>query len=113
MHKLSSWDELKRRDPGYNLEGVVDIMECRDRETKKRKVKVVEKPEIIVQGTISKPYFQIKYLEVGMKDRYSIGYGSYDLENCFRWLDEEFEVIAPDENAWLDNADWLHNPYDD
>lgn len=41
------------------------------------KVKVTEL-EIVVTGTKEKPYFNIKYKEVGKED-YDIGYSSYDL----------------------------------
>lgn len=56
------------------------------------KIKVIEKPEIVVHGTADKPYYEIKYLEEG-KDDYNIGYSSYDLNNCFQWLEDEFEVV--------------------
>lgn len=55
------------------------------------KVRVTEKPEIIVHGTVDKPYFEIRYHEVG-KEECNIGYSSYDLKNCFEWLESEFEV---------------------
>lgn len=55
------------------------------------KVKVVEKPEIVVHGTREKPYFEIRYLEVG-KEEYTEGYSSYNLDYVFQWLEEEFEV---------------------
>lgn len=55
------------------------------------KIKVVEKPEIVVRGTIERPYFEIKYKEVG-NDKYNVGYGSYFLDKVFRWREEEFEI---------------------
>lgn len=55
------------------------------------KIKVIEKPEIVVHGTVDKPYFEIRYHEVG-KEECNIGYSSYDLRNCFEWLESEFEV---------------------
>lgn len=48
--------------------------------------------EIIVTGKVEKPYFEIKYKEVGKTD-YNLGYGSYDLKNVFAWKDECFEVV--------------------
>ena len=48
--------------------------------------------EIIVTGTKAKPYFEIRYKEVGKKD-YSIGYSSYDLNNVFEWKEESFEIV--------------------
>lgn len=58
----------------------------------KTKIKVVSEPEIVVHGTIDKPYFEIKYFEAGSNE-YNIGFGSYDIKNCFKWLKDEFEVI--------------------
>lgn len=49
--------------------------------------------EIIVTGTKEKPYFEIKYKEVG-KEEYNIGYSSYDLNNVFIWKDECFEIVT-------------------
>ena len=48
--------------------------------------------EIIVTGTKEKPYFEIKYKEVGKED-YNIGYSSYDLNNVFDWREECFELV--------------------
>lgn len=62
------------------------------RSTKMSKVKV-EEAEIVVHGTADKPYFEIKYREVGKKD-YNIGYSSYDIRNVFGWLESEFEVVG-------------------
>ena len=52
----------------------------------------VTKAEIIVRGTVDKPYFEIKYHEVG-KPYDNIGFGSYSLENVFKWKDEYFEIV--------------------
>ena len=62
------------------------------RSTKMSKVKV-EEAEIVVHGTVDKPYFEIKYREVGKKD-YNIGYSSYDMRKVFGWLESEFEVVG-------------------
>ena len=48
--------------------------------------------EIIVTGTKEKPYFEIKYKEVGKED-YNIGYSSYDLNNVLNWKEECFEIV--------------------
>lgn len=58
---------------------------------KKDKIKVHE-AEIVVHGTAKKPYFEIKYREVG-KEEYNIGYSSYDLGNVFGWLKSEFDIV--------------------
>lgn len=55
------------------------------------KIKVTN-AEIVVHGTVEKPYYEIKYREVG-DSYYHIGYSSYDLKNVFGWLEECFEVI--------------------
>ena len=49
--------------------------------------------EIIVRGTADKPYYEILYFDT--KDgSYHIGFGSYYLEYVFKWLSEEFEIVA-------------------
>ena len=58
---------------------------------KEEKVKVTSL-EIIVTGTKNKPYFQIKYKEVG-NEEYNIGYGSYDLNYVFDWKENCFEIV--------------------
>ena len=40
--------------------------------------------EIIVTGKKEKPYFEIKYREVG-KRHYNIGFSSYNLDYVFDW----------------------------
>lgn len=63
----------------------------------------VTKADIIVTGTKKKPYFEIKYKEVGKK-HYNIGYSSYDLNNVFKWREEEMEIISEVEaeyNGWI------------
>ena len=58
---------------------------------KHNKTKVTE-AEIIVHGTVDKPYFEIMYHEVG-KSYNNIGFGSYILENVFKWKDEYLELV--------------------
>ena len=65
---------------------------------KSRKVKV-DSLEIIVTGKKEKPYFEIKYREVGNK-HYNIGYGSYDLNNVFDWKNECFELVKRKKNIF-------------
>lgn len=48
--------------------------------------------QIIVGGTVDKPYFQIQYHEIG-KDYDNIGFGSYYLKNVFEWRDKYLEVV--------------------
>lgn len=58
---------------------------------KHNKTKVTE-AEIVVHGTVDKPYFEIMYHEVG-KSYNNIGFGSYTLENVFKWKDEYLELV--------------------
>lgn len=60
-------------------------------ENKHEKLKVTE-AEIVVHGTRERPYYEIRYREVG-KYNYNLGYGSYYLDIVFQWLEEEFEVV--------------------
>ena len=65
------------------------------------KLAVTEKPEIIVCGTVDKPYFEIKYHEVGKPD-VNVGFGSYNIENVFKWLENEFVVVEVEERKTPD-----------
>lgn len=58
----------------------------------KEKIKVTS-AEIIVTGDPKKPYYEIKYLEVG-KDDHAIGYGSYDLGLVTDWRNTYFEFVT-------------------
>lgn len=46
---------------------------------------------IIVEGTPTKPYYNIEYFDPTDKE-YHIGFGSYYLDNVFNWFAEEFEI---------------------
>lgn len=73
-----------------------------DKLIEEEKIKVTSL-EIIVTGTKDKPYFEIKYKEVGKED-YNIGYSSYDLNNVFAWKDECFEIVnelAEEYKSWV------------
>lgn len=48
--------------------------------------------EVIVTGSKTKPYYEIKYKEVGA-DHYSIGYSSYNLDFILDWKEKCFELI--------------------
>nr|DAL55569.1 MAG TPA_asm: hypothetical protein [Caudoviricetes sp.] len=57
--------------------------------------------EIIVRMIGNKPYYEIKYKEIG-EDYYHVGYSSYKLENVLAWKDECFEIVKecrPQTNA--------------
>lgn len=66
---------------------------------KNENIKIVEDLDIIVTIHIDTksnkvPYYELKYKPVG-DDEYRIGYGSYDLNQVCRWLEEEFILIKP------------------
>ena len=48
---------------------------------------------IIVDGTAETPYYNILYFDPTDRE-YHIGFGSYLLENVFKWLSEEFEIVG-------------------
>ena len=52
----------------------------------------VESLDIIVTMIDGKPYYEIKYKEVG-KRHYNIGYSSYNLDFVLEWREQYFEVI--------------------
>lgn len=52
----------------------------------------VESLEIVTRMIKDKPYYEIKYKEVG-KSYYNIGYSSYNLENVLKWKEECFELV--------------------
>lgn len=56
-----------------------------------KKIKV-ESLDIIVTMIDGKPYYEIKYKEVG-KRHYNIGYSSYNLDFVLEWKEECFEVV--------------------
>lgn len=76
--------------------------------------------EIIVRMIDDKPYYEVKYREVGKKE-YSIGYSSYSLKTVLGFIDEYFEIAESKEQTNADRirnmtdeelAEWLHNMYD-
>ena len=48
--------------------------------------------EIIVTGSKRKPYYEIKYKEVGTNN-YNIGYSSYNLDFVLDWKEKCFELV--------------------
>ena len=79
------------------------MIECirtaaRDSKTERIKVSCLD---IIVTMIGKKPYYEIKYKEIG-EDYYHVGYSSYQLENVLAWKDECFEIVKecrPQTNA--------------
>lgn len=50
---------------------------------------------IIVTGNKNKPYFEIKYREVG-KNYYRVGFSSYNLDVVFDWKQRYFNLVQRD-----------------
>lgn len=77
------------------------MIECirtaaRDSKTERIKVSCLD---IIVTMIGKKPYYEIKYKEIG-ENHYNVGYSSYKLENVLAWRDECFEIMtSPQTNA--------------
>ena len=65
--------------------------------------------EIIARMLDNKPYYELKYRQVGKKD-YSIGYSSYDLKIVLGYIDEYFEIVESDKRT---NADRIRNMSDE
>ena len=57
------------------------------------KIKVTSAEIIVTCKPNKNPYYEIKYLEVG-KDKYTIGYGSYDLGLVNLWYNNRFEIVT-------------------
>lgn len=55
------------------------------------KIKVT-KAEIVVSGSVLKPYFCIHYKEIG-QEMDTLGFGSYHLPFVFEWLAHYFELV--------------------
>lgn len=56
------------------------------------KIKAI-RPQIIVTGTIEKPYYEILYFDTS-DNVWHIGYSSYILANVIKWKEEWFEVVG-------------------
>lgn len=52
-----------------------------------KKIKVTS-VEIVVHGTVDKPYFELEYYT--MDGQCHLGYSSYNLENVFKWKKRMF-----------------------
>lgn len=81
---------------------------CDSRKENANMVKV-NSLEIIVRMIDSKPYYELKYRQVGEKD-YSIGYSSYDLKIVLGYIDTYFEIVESDSHT---NADMIRNMSDE
>ncbi len=92
---------------------------CDNRTAKINKARV-NSLEIIAHMLNNKPYYELKYRQVGKND-YSIGYSSYDLKIVLGYIDTYFEIVESDKPTNADRirnmsdeelADWLHNMCD-
>lgn len=80
--------------------------DCRTAKINKARVNSLE---IIARMLDDKPYYELKYRQVGKKD-YSIGYRSYDLKTVLGYIDTYFEIVESDKHT---NADRIRNMSDD
>lgn len=69
----------------------------------------VDSLEIIARMLDDKPYYELKYRQVGKKD-YSIGYSSYDLKTVLGDIDTYFEIVESDKQT---HADRIRNVSDE
>lgn len=69
----------------------------------------VDSLEIIARMLDDKPYYELKYRQVGKKD-YSIGYSSYDLKTVLGYIDTYFEIVESDKPT---NAGRIRNMSDE
>lgn len=65
--------------------------------------------EIIVRMIDNKPYYEVKYREVG-KEYYSVGYSSYDLKIVLDYIATYFEIVGSDRQT---NADRIRSMSDE
>lgn len=69
----------------------------------------VDSLEIIARMLDDKPYYELKYRQVGKKD-YSIGYSSYDLKTVLGYIDTFFEIAESEKQT---HADKIRNMSDE
>jgi hypothetical protein len=81
---------------------------CDSRTAKINKAKV-NSLEIIARMLNNKPYYELKYRQIGRKD-YSIGYSSYDLKTVLGYIDTYFEIVESDSHT---HADRIRNMSDE
>ena len=88
---------------------MIECMRTAARDSKTERIKV-SCLDIIVTMIEKKPYYEIKYKEIG-EDYYHVGYSSYKLENVLAWKDECFEIVK--ECRPHTNADRIRSMTDD
>nr|UVX71750.1 MAG: Protein of unknown function (DUF551) [Bacteriophage sp.] len=66
--------------------------------------------DIVVQVIGGKPYYSLKYKELG-NNYFNVGYSSYSLENVIAWKNEYFDMIQQDEDdSWIPVDEKLPDP---
>lgn len=84
-------EEIKMAKHDETRNGLLNVNnEVQDSELD-RKIRVT-KAEIVVSGSVLKPYFCIHYKEVG-QEMDTLGFGSYHLPFVFEWLAHYFELV--------------------
>ena len=78
---------------------------CDSRKENANMVKV-NSLEIIVRMIDSKPYYELKYRQVGKKD-YSIGYSSYDLKTVLGYIDTFFEIAESEKQPTRQDKEYV------
>ena len=73
---------MKREEADY-------MQDMSSKQTERIKVSEID---IIVNMINGKPYYEIKYKEVG-ESYYHIGYGSYNLDFVLEWENKYFEIV--------------------
>lgn len=85
----------------------LDNVASSDSNNKDIKLKVTS-ADVIVRMIADKPYYEIKYCEIGCSE-YHIGYGSHELKYVFEWLKECFEIVNTDERAYPQLSEMVPN----
>lgn len=82
------------------------------------KIKAI-RPQIIVTGTVEKPYYEILYYDTS-DNVWHIGYSSYNLANVIKWKEEWFEVVGEIENMQttadveeVKHGEWVDDMFND
>lgn len=52
--------------------------------------------KIIVHESYEKPYYEIEWFDVDDKE-WNTGFGSFDINSVFKWREDYFEIIKPEE----------------
>lgn len=93
---------MKREEADY-------MQDTSNKQTERIKVSELD---IIVNMISEKPYYGIKYKEVG-EDYYHIGYSSYNLDFVLEWKDKCFEVVSERKSVagWIPVSERLPEDY--